>query len=168
MPNIPDHNSPGIKESTIKVFKQKYYVVDDVEETGYRTDYELREERIEILTDEDGVFIESKDGGATEALSIATPEMAIKVAQHILSEYDDKVETNSSEEEIREDLLTVEQIKFLTPEVQDRVAHELWRLKNHCTSPHGPVDATGAYELLNHLKAISDYLDIKPAPLPAP
>ena len=164
MPNIPDHNSPSVKESTIKVFKQKYYVVDDVEETGYHTDYELREERIEILTDEDGVFIESRDGGATEALSIATPELAIKVAQYILSEYNDKVEINPPED----DLFAMEQIKFLTPEVQARVAHELWRLNNHVTSPHGPVDANGAYELLNHLKAISDYLDIKPAPLPAP
>ena len=41
MPNIPDHNSPGVKESTVKVFKQKYYVVDDVEETGYRTSFPL-------------------------------------------------------------------------------------------------------------------------------
>ena len=161
MPNIPDHNSSGIKESTVKVFKQKYYIVDDVEETGYRTDYELHEERVEVLADEDGVFIESRDGGATEALSIATPEMAIRVAQYILSEYSDRVKTNPP----KNDLFTVEQIKFLTPEVQARVAHELWRLENHVTSPHGPVDANGVHELLSHLKAISNYLDIKPAPL---
>lgn len=160
MANVPDHNSQGIKESEIKVFQQKYYYVDDDGESPQGKDYPLRNERIEILADDDGVFIESKDGPATEVLSIATPEMAVRVAKYILEVYsadDDKEEKDVPDGQYAE-------IKFLMPEVQKRVAHELWRLENHCRSPHGPVDANGAYELLNHIKAISNYLDIKPAP----
>jgi hypothetical protein len=162
MANIPDHNDPTIHESTIKVFRQKYYIVDDEEDTGRRTDYELREERIEILLDDDGAFIESKDGPTTETLCIATPEMAKRVARHILGTYGERVAPAPMELD-ESDFC---EVKFLTPERQRRVAHELWRLENHCTSPHGPVDASGAYELLNHLKAIANYLDIKPAPYP--
>ena len=87
MANVPDHNDPTIHESTIKVFRQKYYIVEDKAETGYRTDYELREERVEVLADDDGVFIESKEGSVTETLSIATPEMAVRVAKYILETY---------------------------------------------------------------------------------
>jgi hypothetical protein len=163
MANIPDHNDPTIHESTIKVFRQKYYIVDDDEDTGRRTDYELREERIEISLDDDGAFIESKDGRATETLCIATPEMAKKVARHILETYGESVAPAPMELD-ESDFC---QVKFMGPEVQKRVAHELWRLENHCTSPHGPVDGNGAYELLNHLKAIANYLDIKPAPYPS-
>jgi hypothetical protein len=162
MANVPDHNDPTIHESTIKVFRQKYYVVDDEEDTGRRTDYELREERIEISLDDDGAFIESKDGRATETLCIATPEMAKRVARHILEAYGEYV-TPAPMELDESDFC---EVKFLTPELRRRVAHELWRLNNHCTSPHGPVDANGAYELLNHLKAIANYLNIKPAPHP--
>ncbi len=160
MANVPDHNDPTIRESTIKVFRQKYYVVDDEENTGRRTDYELREERIEILADDDGVFIESKEGCVTETLSIATPEMAVRVANHILEAYAD------TDALAPESAFVAGSIKFLTPEVQARVSHELWRLRNHCLSPHGPVDANGAYELLNHIEAIAGFLDleIKPAP----
>jgi hypothetical protein len=160
MANIPDHNDPTIHESTIKVFRQKYYMVDDDGDTGRRTDYELREERIEISLDDDGAFIESKDGHTTETLCIATPEMAKKVARHILETYGERVVP----EPVELDGSDFCQIKFLGPEVQKLVAHELWRLENHCRSPHGPVDANGADWLLNHLETIAKYLDIKPAP----
>jgi len=162
MANVPDHNDPAIHESTIKVFRQKYYVVDDEEDTGRRTDYELREERIEVSLDDDGAFIESKDGHETETLCIATPEMAKRVARHILETYGEYVAPPPMELD-ESDFC---EVQFLTPELRRRVAHELWRLNNHCTSPHGPVDGAGAYELLNHLKAIANYLNIKPAPYP--
>jgi hypothetical protein len=164
MANIPDYNDPTIHESTIKVFRQKYYIVDDEEDTGRRTDYELREERIEISLDDDGAFIESKDGRATETLCIATPEMAKKVARHILETYGESVAPAPAPMELDESDFC--EIKFLSPEVQARVGHELWELENHCTSPYGPVDANRAYKLLNHLEEIAKYLDIKPAPHP--
>jgi hypothetical protein len=87
MANVPDHNDPTVRESTIKVFRQKYYIVEDGDQTGYRTDYELRDQRVEVLADDDGVFIETKEGCATEALSIATPELAVRVAKYILETY---------------------------------------------------------------------------------
>jgi hypothetical protein len=156
MANVPDHNDPTIHESSIRVFKQKYYVVDDEGDTRLRTDYKLREERIEIVADDDGVFIESTDGGCSEALSIATPEMAKRVARYILEAYGEP-EVPAGASESGEHLL-------LTPETRKNVGHELWRLENHCRSSHGPVYASGAPELLNHLEAIAKYLDIKPAP----
>ncbi len=166
MANIPDHNDPTVRESTIKVFRQKYYIVDDEEDTGYRTNYELHDQRVEVLADDNGVFIESKEGPVTEAVSIATPDLAMKVARCILEEYNEPGGDPPAPMELDDsDVCTV---KFLTPELQKRVAHELWRLNNHCTSPHGPVDTNGAYELLNHLKAIANYLDLKPAPYPQP
>jgi hypothetical protein len=163
MAHVPDHNSPGIKESEIKVFEQNYYIVDDEKDTGRHVDYELRKERVEVLADDNGVFLESRDGGATEALSIATPEMAVRVAKYILEVYDEPIGSSAPMELDESDICMV---KFLTPEIQARVGHELWRLENHCRSPHGPVDANGAYELLNHIDAISKYLDVKIKPGP--
>jgi hypothetical protein len=164
MANVPDHNSPSIKESEIRVFEQNYYIVDeDGECSGQRTDYELHKERIEVLADDNGVFIESKENGCAEVLSIATPEMAMRVAKYILKVYEkSSVDSPSAPTKPDEDLVFT--AKFLTPEFQARVAHELWRLENHCTSPHGPVDASGAMEMLSHIKAISNYLDLKPTP----
>jgi hypothetical protein len=162
MAHVPDHNDPTVHESTIKVFRQKYYIVDDENETGYRTSYELHDQRVEVLADSDGVFIESKEGSVTEVVSIATPEIAVKVARHILEIYED-LATPAPMELDESDVCMV---KFLTPEIQARVGHELWRLENHCRSPHGPVDANGAYELLNHIDAISKYLDIEIKPGP--
>ena len=86
MPNIPDHNAPEVKESEIKVFRQKYFIVDDEDDTG-RVDYKSHEARIEVLADDDGVFIESKGQGFTEQLSIPTSDLAIKVAEYILRTY---------------------------------------------------------------------------------
>lgn len=156
MANVPDHNDPTIHESSIRVFKQKYYVVDDKGDTGLRTDYKLREERIEIVADDDGVFIESTDGGCSESLSIATPEMAKRVARYILEAYGEPA-VPAGASESGEHLL-------LTPETRKNVGHELWRLENHFTSPHGPVAESGAPELLNHLRNISGLLGIRPAP----
>jgi hypothetical protein len=87
MANVPDYNDPTVRESTIKVFRQKYYIVEDKDPMGYRADYELREGRVEVLADDDGVFIESKEGCVTEVLSIATPELAVRVAKYILETY---------------------------------------------------------------------------------
>jgi hypothetical protein len=165
MANVPDHNDPTIHESEVKVFTQKYYVVDD---EGYgNRDYPYREERLEIIADDNGVFLESKDSevkagagsfSATEQLSIATPQMAVRMAKYILESYADP--------EPEESAFAADLIKFLAPEVQVRVSHELWRLRNHCLSPHGPVDKDGAYELLDHIETIARFLDleIKPAP----
>ena len=166
MANVPDHNSPDIKESEIKVFEQKYYVVDDEDEAGYRTDYELSKQRIEILADADGVFLESKENSCTEALSIATPELAVRVAEYILEVYkkDNEDKDDSHPPAPGPGSFQLEEVKFLDPRVQKLIAHELWRLTNHCLSPHGPVDAQGAPELLRHLDDLSIYLDIKPAP----
>jgi hypothetical protein len=86
MPTIPDHNAPEVKESEVKVFRQKYFIVDDEDDTG-RVDYKLHEARIEVLADDDGVFIESKEDGVTEQLSIPTSDLAIKVAEYILRAY---------------------------------------------------------------------------------
>jgi hypothetical protein len=162
MAHVPDHNSPGIKETEIKVFEQNYYIVDDEEDTGRRTDYELRKERIEVLADDNGVFLESKENNCREVLSIATPEMAVRVAKYILGVYGEPVDSPYAPMELDESDVCL--VKFLTPEIQARVSHELWRLRNHCTSPHGPVDANGAYELLNHIDAISKYLDVEIRP----
>jgi hypothetical protein len=162
MAHIPDHNSPGIKESEIKVFEQNYYIVDDEDDGGRRTNPELSKERIEILADDNGVFIESKDNGCGEVLSIATPEMAVRVAKYILEVYDEPVD--SSVTSIEPDESDFCQVKFLDSRVQKLVGHELWRLRNHFLSPHGPVDAQGAPELIRHLNELSAYLDIKPAP----
>lgn len=86
MPTIPDHNAPEVQESEIKVFRQKYFIVDDEDDMG-RVDYKSHEARIEVLADEDGVFIESKEGTTTEQLSIPTSDLAIKVAEYILRTY---------------------------------------------------------------------------------
>jgi hypothetical protein len=159
MTTVPDHNNPEVHESEVKVFRQKYYIVDDKEETGYKTDYPLREARVEVMADEDGVFLEAKEGNVTEQLSIPTSDLAVSVAKYILGAY------GASKDEAKEDS-EIGTIKFLTPEVQCMVAHELWRLSNHITSPHGPVDAQGAPELYGHLKYLCELLDIKPAPHP--
>jgi hypothetical protein len=88
MPTVPDHNAPEVRESEVKVFRQKYFIVDDLEDTGRRTDYQSREARVEVLADDNGVFIESKEGGVTEQLSIPTSDLAIKVAKYILRTYE--------------------------------------------------------------------------------
>lgn len=158
--HVPDHNDPEVKVSEIKAFTQRYYIVDDDGETGRRTDYELRDARVEVVADEDGVFLECRGGGVTEALSIPTPDLAVSVANYILEAYKPRGDANPAES------FSIEQILFLEPEVQKRISHELWRLSNHITNPHGPVDAQGAPELHGHLKAICNLLDIKPAPYP--
>ena len=86
MPTIPDHNAPEVLESEVKVFRQKYFIVDDEDDTG-RVDYKSREARIEVLADDDGVFIQSKEDNVTESLSIPTSDLAIKVAKYILATY---------------------------------------------------------------------------------
>lgn len=164
MANVPDHNSPDIRELEIKVFEQKYYIVDDEGKAGYRTDYELSKQRIEVLADENGVFLESKENSCSEALSIATPELAVKVAEYIIGVYKKDNENENHSPAPEPGSFQLEEIKFLDPHVQKLIAHELWRLKNHFLSPHGPVDAQGAPELLRHLNELSIYLDIKPAP----
>lgn len=156
MANVPDHNDPQVKVSEVKVFRQKYYIVDDDGETNHRTDYQFRETRIEIMADEDGVFLESREDAVTETLSIPTPDLAKSVANYILDTY------RSPESA---DLLFAE-IKFLEPEVQRRISHELWRLSNHISSPHGPVDAQGAGELYSHLKHLAGLLDLPMKPHP--
>ena len=150
MTTVPDHNSPEVHESEVKVFRQKYYIVDDAE----KPNYPVREARIEVLADDEGVFLEAKEGGVTEQLSIPTSDLAVSVAKYILGAYGGRaaVEANS--------------IKSLTPEARDCIAHELWRLSNHITSPHGPVDPQGSHELYSHLRYLSKLLDIEPAPHP--
>ena len=89
MPTVPDHNAPEVLESEVKVFRQKYFIVDDEDDTG-RVDYKPHEARIEVLADDNGVFIESKEvaiTGITEQLSIPTSDLAIKVAEYILRAY---------------------------------------------------------------------------------
>lgn len=152
--HVPDHNSPEVKVSEIKTFTQRYYIVDDDGETGRRTDYLLRECRVEVLADESGVFLQSKEDAVTESISIPTPDLAKSVANYILETY---------EKDEPEDVV---QIKFLEPEVQRRASHELWRLSNHITSPHGPVDAQGAGELYGHLKHLAELLDLPMKPHP--
>lgn len=154
MPNIPDHNDPEVKVSEVKVFRQKYYIVDDDGETGRRTDYLLRECRVEVLADESGVFLQSKEDAVTESLSIPTPDLAVNVAKYILNAYGN------------DELEDCAEIKFLMPEVQRRVSHELWRLASHITSPHGPVDAGGSGELYGHLKYLAELLDLPMKPHP--
>ena len=152
--HVPDHNDPEVKVSEIKAFTQRYYIVDDDGETGRRTDYLLRECRVEVLADESGVFLQSKEDAVTESLSIPTPDLAKSVAKYILDTY---------REDEPEDFV---QIKFLEPEVQKRVSHELWRLLNHINAPHGPVDAQGAGELYGHLKHLAGLLDLPMEPHP--
>lgn len=156
MPNIPDHNNPEVKVSEVKVFRQKYYVVDDDGETGRRTDYELREARVEVMADEDGVFLESKEGSATECLSIPTADLATDLAKYILEVY------KPASANIEND----ESIKFLCSETQRRVSHELWRLSSHITSPHGPVAKQGAKELHAHVSYLTELLGLKMGPHP--
>lgn len=154
MTTIPDHNDPEVKVSEVKVFAQKYYIIDDDDVTGWKTDYPLHEARVEVLADDNGVFLESKEGGVTESLSIPTSDLAISVANYILDTYSkDQAEDRA-------------EIKFLMPEVQRRVSHELWRLSNHITSPHGPVDAQGTKELSAHLEHLADLLDLRMYPHP--
>jgi hypothetical protein len=166
MASVPDHENPEVKEYEIKVFKQKYYVVDDPEDIT--TPLPLHEAKVEVLADDEGVFIELKEEtGVTEQVSIPTPDLAVKVANYILGVYGEG-EKKMAVKEPEQEAFSLEQIKFLPPEVQSRIAHELWRLENHITSPHGPVAAEGAGELLGHLKALAGWLDIKPAPYKAP
>jgi hypothetical protein len=160
MATVPDHNAPEVRESEVKVFRQKYYIVDDEEDTGRRTDYTLHEARVEVMADDDGVFLEAKEGNVTESLSIPTSDLAMSVAKYILGAYGAESANSAAEDS------TIGTIKFLTPEVQNCIAHELWKLSNHITSPHGPVDAQGAPELHGHLSYLSGLLDIKPAPHP--
>lgn len=84
MATVPDHNNPDVLESEVKVFRQKYYIVDDPSDVKYP----LREARIEVMADDDGVFLESKEDNITEQLSIPTKDLAVKVAKYILSIYD--------------------------------------------------------------------------------
>lgn len=154
MPNIPDHNDPEVKVSEVKVFRQKYYIVDDDGDTGRRTDYELRESRVEVMADGDGVFLECREGAVTEALSIPTPDLAVNVAKYVLNAYGN------------DELVDCVEIKFLMPEVQRCISHELWRLSNHITSPHGPVDARCSDELHGHLKYLAELLDLPMKPHP--
>jgi len=86
MTTVPDHNSPEVHESEVKVFRQKYYIVDDEKDTRC-SDYYLHEARIEVLADDNGVFIEHKGGGVTESLSIPTSDLAVKVARYVLGMY---------------------------------------------------------------------------------
>lgn len=165
MATIPDHNAPEVLESEVKVFRQKYFVVDDLEDTGRRTDYQSCEARIEVLADADGVFIESKEGSVTEQLSIPTSDLAIKVAQYVLGVYKEDVAGDPPTKPDESDTYCG-LIKFLDPAVQNCVSHELWRLSNHITSPHGPVDAQGAPELYGHLKYLADLLDLEMKPHP--
>jgi hypothetical protein len=160
--HVPDHNDPEVKVSEIKAFTQRYYIVDDDGETGRRTDYELRDARVEVTADDDGVFLECREGGVTEALSIPTPDLAVSVANYILEAYIIKDAKNTEDSES----FSIEQILFLEPEVQKRISHELWRLFNHITSPHGPVDAQGAGELYGHLKYLARLLDLPMEPHP--
>lgn len=161
MANVPCPSDPKIRESTIKVFRQKYFPVNSYGER----DSAVRESRVEVMVDDDGVFIESRDGGAAEALSIATPQMAMRVAKHILEEYGESASGAEGAMELDEsDAFGAATIKFLTSEVQELIAHEMWRLRNHIISPHGPVEASGAAELLTHLERITDLIDIKPKP----
>lgn len=160
MPNVPDHNNPEVKVSEVKVFRQKYYVVDDDGLTGRRTDYQLNETRVEVLADNDGVFLDCRENCVSETLSIPTPDLAVSVANYILEVY------KKAPMELDESDAYAGLIKFLDPEVQRRVSHELWRLSNHITSPHGPVDAQGAGELYGHLKYLAELLDLPMEPHP--
>ena len=160
MPNIPDHNNPEVKVSEIKAFTQRYYIVDDDGETGRRTDYLLRECRVEVLADESGVFLQSKEDAVAESVSIPTPDLAVSVANYILGVY------KKAPMELDESDAYAGPIKFLEPEVQRRVSHELWRLLNHITSPHGPVDPQGVPELYGHLKYLAELLDLQMEPHP--
>ena len=153
MANVPDHNDPEVKVSESKVFRQKYYIVDD---DGQKGPYLLRECRVEVMADEDGVFLESKEEGFTETLSIPTPDLAKGVANHILDTY----RTPDPADRI------FAEIKFLDPDTQKCISHELWRLSNHIASPHGPVDTRGAGELYGHLKHLATLLDLPMKPHP--
>ena len=159
MATVPNPNNPKIKEYETRVFTQEFFIVED---DGEVKDSAPRKARVEVQADDEGVFIESDDGKAIESLSIPTSDLAIAVSTYILSVYSHPdPPTNSFEEAFSTGV-----IKFLTPEVQSLVAHELWRLENHITSPHGPVMADGAGELLKHLKSLANALAIKPAPHP--
>jgi hypothetical protein len=160
MATVPDHNAPEVRESEVKVFRQKYYIVDDEEDTGRRTDYTLHEARVEVMADDDGVFLEAKEGNVTESLSIPTSDLAVSVAKYILGAYGAESANSAAEDG------TIGMIKFLDPAVQNCIAHELWKLSNHITSPHGPVDPQGSHELYGHLSKLVELLDIKPAPHP--
>lgn len=83
MATVPDHNNPDVLESEVKVFRQKYYIVDDPNEVKYPS----HEARVEVMADDDGVFLEAKEGNVTEQLSIPTRDLAVSVAKYILSAY---------------------------------------------------------------------------------
>lgn len=157
MANIPDHNDPKIYESDIKVFKQKYWYVDDDAEVHVDNPFECR---LEVVVDDDGVFIESKEGNAREALSIPTPELAQRVAHHILNTY--KAEKDaflSTPEEVEEAEGTIAQVKFLGPDVQKKVARLLKTILT-CRTWHRCYEA----DVYSHVMELSQVLDIKPEP----
>lgn len=154
MANVPDHNNPEIRESEAKVFRQKYYIVDN----EFADDHKLREARVEVMADEDGVFLECKEDRVTESLSIPTTDLAVKVAEYILEAY--------QTEKKKYDEFSFQEIKFLVPETMACITHELWRLSNHITSPHGPVDEQGVPELYGHVKRLCELLGVEPKPHP--
>lgn len=151
MANIPDHNDPKIYETDIKVFKQKYWCVDSDAEVHAGSPFTCR---LEVLVDDDGVFLQNKEGATNEALSIPTPELAQRVAHHILNTYKaDEDAFLSTPEEVEEAEDTIAQVKFLGPEVQERVALLLRDLFVAHPSNDWP----------SLLMKLSKVLDIKPA-----
>ena len=108
------------------------------------------------------MFIESVEGCAREALSIPTPDLALKVAEYISSVYAPKLKPTTPPEPCgAKDWQLV-----LSDEDKRAVAHELWRLSNHFTSPHGYVRAQGASELMKHINYLEQVLRVKRAPHP--
>ena len=154
MANVPNPNSPQVVESEIKVFTQQYCFVDS---DGECTLPVPRNARIEILADDNGVFIESIEGGAKEVLSIPTPKLALKVAEYINSVYAPAAPEPCGAKDWQ---------LVLSDEDKRAVAHELWRLSNHFTSPHGYVRAQGASELMKHINYLEQVLRVKRAPHP--
>jgi hypothetical protein len=159
MANVPDHNKPEVVESEIKVFTQNYYVVDDGD-TGRREDYKLNTARIEILADDNGVFIESVEECVREAISIPTSDLALKVAEYINSVYKPKAPPEPTTPQVGEAW------NALSQEDMRAASHELWRLSNHITSPHGPVDPSGSTELMKHINYLEQVLRVRRAPHP--
>jgi hypothetical protein len=150
MANIPDHDDPKIYETDIKVFKQKYWYVDEDAHVPSDTPSTCR---LEVLVDDDGVFLESKEGGVNEVLSIPTPELAQRVAYHILNTYKADEDVFAQPAEVEDPKEEVVQVKFLGPEVQEEVAYQL-RLLLRCRTT----------DLYSHIMKLSKVLDIKPAP----
>jgi hypothetical protein len=160
MANVPDHNKPEVVESEIKVFTQNYYVVDDDEDTGRREGYKLNTARIEVLGDANGVVIESVEECVREAISIPTPDLALKVAEYINFVYAPMAPPEPPTPQVSE------VARALSQEDTRAICHELWRLSNHITSPHGPVDPSGAAELMKHINYLEQVLRVLRAPHP--